>query len=142
MKNGFRVLIAACDTFRAGAVEQLRTHEARLNHLYPTKDHEQRRCRLYEQGYGKDAAHIAMQAINSGTCLKWSFVTFDLINISILLSAREQGYDIVMIDTAGRMQDNEPLMRSLSKLVTVNNPDLVLFVGKYHFYVSNFSIYF
>jgi len=121
MKNGFRVLIAACDTFRAGAVEQLRTHEARLNHLYPTKDHEQRRCRLYEQGYGKDAAHIAMQAINS---------------------AREQGYDIVMIDTAGRMQDNEPLMRSLSKLVTVNNPDLVLFVGKYHFYISNFSIYF
>jgi len=28
------------------------------------------------------------------------------------------------------MQDNEPLMRSLSKLVNLNNPDLVLFVGE------------
>jgi signal recognition particle GTPase len=27
-------------------------------------------------------------------------------------------------------QDNEPLMRSLSKLVNLNNPDLVLFVGE------------
>ena len=28
------------------------------------------------------------------------------------------------------MQDNEPLMRSLSKLISVNAPDLVLFVGE------------
>merc|ERR1719222_1475990 len=28
------------------------------------------------------------------------------------------------------MQDNEPLMRSLAKLITVNDPDLVLFVGE------------
>lgn len=35
-----------------------------------------------------------------------------------------------MIDTAGRMQDNEPLMRSLHKLISINNPDLVLFVGE------------
>ena len=40
------------------------------------------------------------------------------------------GHDVVLVDTAGRMQDNEPLMRSLSKLVTLNNPDLVLFVGE------------
>merc|ERR1712093_508353 len=32
--------------------------------------------------------------------------------------------------TAGRMQDNEPLMRSLAKLVNSNNPDKVLFVGE------------
>ena len=32
------------------------------------------------------------------------------------LSAREQKFDIVLVDTAGRMQDNEPLMRSLSKV--------------------------
>eukprot|EP00128_Syssomonas_multiformis_P013453 Colp12_sorted_trinity150504_noHs@21030 len=38
--------------------------------------------------------------------------------------------DVVLIDTAGRMQDNEPLMRSLAKLVKLNNPDLVLFVGE------------
>ena len=28
------------------------------------------------------------------------------------------------------MQDNEPLMRSLAKLISVNGPDLVLFVGE------------
>ena len=27
-------------------------------------------------------------------------------------------------------QDNEPLMRALSKLINLNNPDLVLFVGE------------
>lgn len=37
---------------------------------------------------------------------------------------------MVLIDTAGRMQDNEPLMRALAKLITVNSPDLVLFVGE------------
>ena len=52
-------------------------------------------------GYGKDAATIAMHAISA---------------------ARDQNYDVVLVDTAGRMQDNEPLMRALSKLiVTVQN---------------------
>ena len=36
--------------------------------------------------------------------------------------------DAVLVDTAGRMQDNEPLMRALSKLINTNDPDLVLFV--------------
>ena len=40
------------------------------------------------------------------------------------------GIDAVLVDTAGRMQDNEPLMRALAKLVNVNEPDLVLFVGE------------
>ena len=31
---------------------------------------------------------------------------------------------------AGRMQDNEPLMRALSSLIALNRPDLVLFVGE------------
>jgi signal recognition particle receptor subunit alpha len=31
---------------------------------------------------------------------------------------------------AGRMQDNEPLMRALSSLIVTNEPDLVLFVGE------------
>lgn len=30
--------------------------------------------------------------------------------------ARDAGIDVVMIDTAGRMQDNEPLMRALAKV--------------------------
>lgn len=37
---------------------------------------------------------------------------------------------MVLIDTAGRMQDNEPLMRSLSKLIVLNQPDLILFIGE------------
>ena len=34
--------------------------------------------------------------------------------------ARDSGIDVVLVDTAGRMQDNEPLMRALSKLISVN----------------------
>ncbi len=45
---------------------------------------------------GKDAAGIALEAINH---------------------AKDMGIDVVMIDTAGRMQDNEPLMRALAKVV-------------------------
>ena len=44
--------------------------------------------------------------------------------------ASRQGQDVVLIDTAGRMQDNEPLMRALAKLINMNRPDLVLFVGE------------
>ncbi|KAL4228445.1 hypothetical protein ACF0H5_011491 [Mactra antiquata] len=110
IENGFRVLIAACDTFRAGAVEQLRTHTRKLNALHPAEKHGgQQMVQLYEKGYGKDAAGIAMEAINF---------------------ARDCHIDIVLVDTAGRMQDNEPLMRALSKLIKVNQPDLVLFVGE------------
>jgi len=108
IENDMRVLIAACDTFRAGAVEQLRTHVRHLNALHPPKNG-QAFVELYEKGYGKDAAGVAAEAI--------SF-------------AKDSRQDIVLIDTAGRMQDNAPLMRSLAKLIRVNNPDLVLFVGE------------
>mmetsp|Transcript_20036 Transcript_20036/g.51226 ORF Transcript_20036/g.51226 Transcript_20036/m.51226 type:complete len:596 (-) Transcript_20036:118-1905(-) len=96
-KGGLNVLICACDTFRAGAVEQLKTHSRCLD------------IPLFERGYGKDPADIAKNACQF---------------------ARQNGHDVVLIDTAGRMQDNEPLMRALAKLVAVNNPDLVLFVGE------------
>jgi signal recognition particle receptor subunit alpha len=110
VENGLRVLIAACDTFRAGAVEQLRTHKRKLNALHPPTAHGgATMVQLYEKGYGKDAAGIAMEAINY---------------------ARDARFDVVLIDTAGRMQDNEPLMRALAKLIKVNQPDLVLFVGE------------
>ncbi|XP_043487833.1 signal recognition particle receptor subunit alpha homolog isoform X1 [Polistes fuscatus] len=110
IENNFRVLIAACDTFRAGAVEQLRTHMRHLNALHPPEKHGNlSMVQLYEKGYGKDAAGIAMEAIRF---------------------AKDSRFDVVLIDTAGRMQDNEPLMRALAKLIKVNEPDLVLFVGE------------
>jgi len=96
-KGGLDVLICACDTFRAGAVEQLKTHSRCLD------------VPLFERGYGKDPAEIAKASIQH---------------------AKNHGHDVVLVDTAGRMQDNEPLMRALAKLVAVNSPDLVLFVGE------------
>ncbi|GAA5880453.1 hypothetical protein JCM3774_005198 [Rhodotorula dairenensis] len=113
LQNRLRVLIAACDTFRSGAVEQLRVHVRNLGQL----EQEQlaggpggaSRVELFEKGYGKDAAGIAKDAI---------------------AYAKQNGFDVVLIDTAGRMQDNEPLMRALAKLIAVNQPDKIIFVGE------------
>ncbi|KAL8277416.1 hypothetical protein RQP46_010138 [Phenoliferia psychrophenolica] len=115
LQNKLRVLIAACDTFRSGAVEQLRVHVRNLGRLGEETggvgevQGGVKMVELFERGYGKDAAGIAKDAIAYG---------------------KEQGFDVVLIDTAGRMQDNEPLMRALAKLVTVNNPDKIVFVGE------------
>ncbi|KAI9064297.1 signal recognition particle binding protein [Trametes sanguinea] len=110
IQNGFRVLIAACDTFRSGAVEQLRVHVRNLSMLGVDGATDSKgRVELYERGYGKDAAGIAKEAISY---------------------ARDNDFDVVLIDTAGRMQDNEPLMRALAKLVATNNPDKIIFVGE------------
>ena len=95
--NGCRVMIAACDSFRAGAVEQLKKHCTNLD------------VELYAQGYQKDPVEIARAAIRK---------------------AREGGADVVLVDTAGRMQNNVSLMKQLAQLVGVNKPDMVLFVGE------------
>ena len=65
MQNGLRVLIAACDTFRSGAVEQLRVHVRNLSML-SARDSDTVMVELYERGYGKDAAGIARDAIAYG----------------------------------------------------------------------------
>ena len=96
-KSGFSVMFAACDTFRSGAVEQLKVHSRRLG------------IALYEKGYGRDDTGIAQDA---------------------LAQAAAEHTDVVLIDTAGRMQDKEPLMRAISKLVNTVQPNLVLFVGE------------
>eukprot|EP00244_Chara_vulgaris_P007090 TRINITY_DN2663_c0_g1_i2.p1 TRINITY_DN2663_c0_g1~~TRINITY_DN2663_c0_g1_i2.p1 ORF type:complete len:445 (-),score=126.16 TRINITY_DN2663_c0_g1_i2:523-1683(-) len=97
LQHDISVMLAACDTFRSGAVEQLRTHARRLQ------------VELFERGYEKDPAAVANEAIRAAVRNKT---------------------DVVLVDTAGRMQDNEPLMRALSKLINLNGPDLVLFVGE------------
>ncbi|KAL9715022.1 hypothetical protein Ac2012v2_001682 [Leucoagaricus gongylophorus] len=70
IQNGLRVLIAACDTFRSGAVEQLRVHVRNLSMLgvkgaVDNKGH----VELFEKGYGKDAAGIARDAMAYGMSL-------------------------------------------------------------------------
>ena len=63
-------MIAACDTFRSGAVEQLRTHTRHLNSLHPPPQaNGPPQVVLYDKGYGKDAAGVAMEAINLGESL-------------------------------------------------------------------------
>ena len=105
MNNGLKILIAACDNFRSGAIEQLRTHTNALN----VNKTDEFKCKLFEKGYKDDPAYICKEAIEE---------------------AKKEGYDCVLIDTAGRMQDNEPLMKSLAKLVDINLPDAILFVGE------------
>lgn len=109
INNKVKVLVVACDTFRAGAIEQLKTHVMALKSLHERGKNPETKIELFEKGYGRDSAAIAMEAINY---------------------ARNNQFNCVMVDTAGRMQDNEPLMRQLAKLIKINVPDLTLFVGE------------
>jgi fused signal recognition particle receptor len=79
-----KVLIAACDTFRSAAVEQLQVWANRTN------------CEIMTpQKEGEDPAAIAFRALNF---------------------AKENGFDIVLIDTAGRLQNKQNLMDELKKI--------------------------
>ena len=96
-QNGHSIMLAACDTFRTGAVEQLQVHGNCLG------------VDVFEMGYAPDASAVAKEALQQ---------------------AARAGTDVVLIDTAGRMQDHESRMRALAKLIHDNVPDLVLFVGE------------
>ncbi|KAI9682503.1 MAG: hypothetical protein M1829_000295 [Trizodia sp. TS-e1964] len=106
LQNKYKVLIAACDTFRSGAVEQLRIHVRRLDEH---AKQEGGRVDLFEKGYGKDAANIAKDA-----------VTF----------AAQGGFDVVLIDTAGRRHNDQRLMSSLEKFAKLAQPDKIFMVGE------------
>lgn len=89
IENGLTVLIAACDTFRAGAVEQLRTHTRKLNTIHSPADHGGRQMvQLFDKGYDKDAASVAMSAIAFGkvSVLIVSPSVLDLLSLFSLLS--------------------------------------------------------
>ncbi|MDO8123326.1 MAG: signal recognition particle-docking protein FtsY [Candidatus Hermodarchaeota archaeon] len=64
--------------------------------------------RVLSRPYGSDPASVAFDAINH---------------------ARARGINVVLIDTAGRMQTDKNLMAELSKIHRVAEPDLVIFVG-------------
>ena len=97
LKNqGYSVVFAAADTFRAGAIDQLANHAERLG------------VRCIRSQRGGDAAAVARDAVESATA---------------------RGEDIVIIDTAGRMQNKINLMEELRKVHRVTRPHLVLFVA-------------
>ena len=64
---------------------------------------------LYEKGYGKDAANIARDAVQF---------------------AEQNGFDVVLIDTAGRRHNDQRLMSSLEKFAKFAEPDKILMVGE------------
>ena len=107
LQNNYRILIAACDTFRSGAVEQLRVHARNLKELSTRENVGE--VELYEKGYGKDAANVAKDAVNY---------------------AAANHFDVVLIDTAGRRHNDQRLMSSLEKFGKFANPDKIFMVGE------------
>ncbi|MCH2260176.1 MAG: signal recognition particle-docking protein FtsY [Candidatus Thalassarchaeum betae] len=95
-QQGHSVVLAASDTFRAGAIDQLAAHAERLG------------VRCIRSQRGGDSAAVARDAVES---------------------ARARGEDVVIIDTAGRMQNKSNLMEELRKVHRVSEPHLVLFVA-------------
>ncbi len=84
--QGHSVMLAAGDTFRAAAIEQLRVWGERTG------------APVVARPQGSDAAGLAFDALQA---------------------ARDAGTDILMIDTAGRLQNKTGLMAELEKVIRV-----------------------
>ena len=82
-EQGKKVLIAAGDTFRAAAIDQLEVWANRVG------------TQLIKHQEGSDPAAVAYDAVNAG---------------------RSRGADVVIIDTAGRLQNKANLMQELQKV--------------------------
>jgi fused signal recognition particle receptor len=85
-KNGKKVVLAAGDTFRAAAVEQLTLWSQRLG------------CEIVTKPSSSDPAAVAFAG-----CVR----------------AKEIGADVLIVDTAGRLQTQQNLMKQLSKIQKV-----------------------
>jgi fused signal recognition particle receptor len=85
-QQGLKVMLAAGDTFRAAAIEQLKVWGERVG--APVLSREQ----------GADAAGLAYDALQE---------------------AKTNGSDVLLIDTAGRLQNKAGLMAELEKIVRV-----------------------
>ena len=85
-EDGKSVMLAAGDTFRAAAIEQLKIWGERTG------------CPVVASEQGADAASLAFEAIDR---------------------ARADDIDVLLIDTAGRLQNRDDLMQQLQKVVRV-----------------------
>jgi fused signal recognition particle receptor len=81
-----KVMLAAGDTFRAAAIEQLRIWGERLG------------CPVIAREQGSDASGLAFDAIKA---------------------AQTEGADVLLMDTAGRLQNKAELMAELEKIIRV-----------------------
>ena len=84
--KGKKIVMAAGDTFRAAALEQLQIWADRVG------------CPLVKKDLGADAAALAYEAY---------------------AKAKEEGADILLIDTAGRLHNKTNLMDELEKIIRV-----------------------
>jgi fused signal recognition particle receptor len=82
-QDGKKVIVAACDTFRAAAVEQLTVWSQRLG------------CDIVRSQPGSDPASVAHDACDK---------------------AKARGFDVLIVDTAGRLHTQTHLMRELEKI--------------------------
>ena len=94
-KRGMKVLLAACDTFRPAAIEQLKTLGAQVG------------VEVYSQDGEQDPVKVARDAVRY---------------------AKEQGYSVVIVDTAGRLTVDQELMEEIATLHRSLNPTETLFV--------------
>ncbi len=93
-KKGRKVLLAACDTFRPAAIEQLKTLGEQVG------------VPVYSEEGEKDPVKVARDAVNK---------------------ARTDGYNVVVVDTAGRLVVDKELMDEISLLHSSLKPDETLF---------------
>lgn len=91
ISKGKKVMLAACDTFRAGAVEQLTVWANRLN------------CPIVTGKPESDPASVAFEGARE---------------------AKLQGIDLLIVDTAGRLQNKVNLMNELSKISRVISKEI------------------
>lgn len=96
INKGYTPVIAASDTFRAGAIEQISHHAEAIG------------VKIIKHKKGADPAAVAFDAVSH---------------------AKAQGKELVLVDTAGRMQTNINLMDEMAKIKRVISPDMIVFVG-------------
>ena len=84
--SGYKVMLAAGDTFRAAAIDQLKIWGERTGSA------------VIARPVGSDAASLAFEAVTE---------------------AKAGAYDVLLIDTAGRLQNKDDLMQELEKVVRV-----------------------
>ena len=94
-KKGRKVLLAACDTFRPAAIDQLKTLGSQVG------------VPVYSEEGEKDPVKVARAAVSK---------------------ARTEGYNVVVVDTAGRLVVDKELMDEISLLHSSLQPDETLFV--------------